>query len=36
MGVNIRNFEPEAIGPVRVRLLDGAVSEEYVGEYGPV
>ena len=24
MGVNIRNFEPEAIGNVRIRLLDGA------------
>lgn len=36
MGVNIRIFQPEAIGPVRIRLLDGAVTEEYVGEYGPV
>ncbi len=24
LGVNIRNFEPEAIGNVRIRLLDGA------------
>lgn len=24
MGVNVRNFEPEAIGDVRIRLLDGA------------
>ena len=24
MGVNIRNFEPELIGDVRIRLLDGA------------
>ena len=24
MGVNIRNFEPEVIGDVRIRLLDGA------------
>lgn len=24
MGVNIRNFAPEAIGNVRIRLLDGA------------
>jgi hypothetical protein len=35
MGVNVRNFEPEVIGPVRIRLLDGADTEEYVGEYGP-
>jgi hypothetical protein len=24
IGVNIRNFDPEAIGDVRIRLLDGA------------
>ena len=24
MGVNIRNFDPELIGPLRIRLLDGA------------
>jgi hypothetical protein len=24
VGVNIRNFDPEAIGDVRIRLLDGA------------
>jgi len=36
MGVYIRAFEPEQIGPVRIRLLDGAVTEEFVGEYGPV
>ena len=24
MGVNVRNFDPEAIGSVRMRLLDGA------------
>lgn len=36
VGVNIRLFEPEAIGPVRVRLLDGADTEEYVGEHGPL
>ena len=24
MGVNVRNFEPEVIGDVRIRLLDGA------------
>ncbi|TFW06801.1 GFA family protein [Oxalobacteraceae bacterium OM1] len=34
MGVNVRNFEPEQIGPVRIRLLDGAVTEQYVGELG--
>lgn len=26
MGVNIRNFEPELVGTVRMRLLDGADS----------
>jgi hypothetical protein len=26
MGVNVRNFEPEVIGDVRIRLLDGADS----------
>jgi hypothetical protein len=36
MGVNLRNFEPEQIGPVRIRQLDGAVTEEFIGEYGPV
>jgi hypothetical protein len=36
MGVNIRAFEPEQIGPVRIRLLDGAVTEEFVGEHGPL
>jgi hypothetical protein len=35
MGVNVRNFEPEQIGPVTIRLLDGAVTEEYVGEILP-
>ena len=34
MGVNIRNFEPEQIGPMLICLLDGAVTEEYVGELG--
>jgi hypothetical protein len=24
MGVNMRNFEPEVLGPVRIKLLDGA------------
>lgn len=29
-GVNIRNFEPEAIGPVRIRRFDGADSWTFV------
>jgi hypothetical protein len=24
VGVNARNFDPEALGPVRIRLLDAA------------
>lgn len=36
MGVNIRLFDPREIGPVVIRLLDGADTEEYVGEHGPV
>jgi hypothetical protein len=35
MGVNVRNFEPTQIGPVTIRLLDGAVTEECVGEIPP-
>ena len=35
MGVNARNFAPEQLGPVRIRLLDGAVTESYVGELLP-
>ncbi len=31
MGVNARNFEPAQLGRVRIRLLDGAVTERYVG-----
>lgn len=31
-----RLFEPEQIGPVRIRQLDGAVTEDFIGEYGPV
>jgi hypothetical protein len=31
MGVNARNFEPVQLGQVRIRLLDGAVTERYVG-----
>ena len=30
MGVNARNFAPEQLGPVRIRLLDGAVTEKYI------
>jgi hypothetical protein len=30
-GVNARNFEPSALGAVRIRLLDGAASWKYVG-----
>jgi hypothetical protein len=35
-GVNARLFEPQVLGPVRIRLLDGADTEEYVGEHGPL
>ena len=31
MGVNMRNFDPEVLGPVRIRLLDGADTWKYVG-----
>ena len=31
MGVNTRNFDPAAIGPVRIRLLDGASTWKYLG-----
>lgn len=30
MGVNARNFSPEQLGPVRIRRLDGAVTEDYI------
>ena len=30
VGVNARNFEPEQLGDVRIRRLDGAVTEEYL------
>jgi hypothetical protein len=30
MGVNARNFEPDQLGAVRIRRLDGAVTEEYL------
>jgi hypothetical protein len=31
MGVNVRLFDPDRIGPARIRLLDGAVTEKYIG-----
>jgi hypothetical protein len=30
MGVNARNFEPSALGSVRIRLLDGASTWKYL------
>ena len=30
-GVNARNFEPSALGAVKVRLLDGAKTWKYIG-----
>ena len=30
VGVNARNFEPGALGPVRIRLLDGASTWKYL------
>lgn len=30
VGVNMRNFEPQDIGPVRIKLLDGASTWKYV------
>ena len=30
VGVNARNFDPDALGPVRIRLLDGASTWKYV------
>lgn len=30
MGVNARNFEPSALGDVRIRRLDGALTETYL------
>jgi hypothetical protein len=30
IGINARNFEPKQLGPVRIRRLDGAVTEEYL------
>lgn len=31
VGVNARNFDPAVLGPVRIRLLDGADSWKYLG-----
>ena len=31
MGVNMRHFDPAALGPMRIRLLDGADTWKYVG-----
>lgn len=31
VGVNARNFDPGVLGPVRIRLLDGASSWKYLG-----
>ena len=30
-GVNARNFDPEALGDVRIKLIDGAKTWKYVG-----
>ena len=30
MGINIRNFDPDEIGDVRIRRLDGSHSEQYI------
>jgi hypothetical protein len=30
IGVNVRNFEPSVLGPVRIRLLDGADTWKYL------
>ena len=30
-GINARNFEPEALGNVKIRLLDGANTWKYIG-----
>ena len=30
MGVNARNFHPDQLGAVRIRRLDGAVTERYL------
>lgn len=30
IGINARNLDPQALGPVRLRRLDGAVTERYL------
>jgi len=30
VGVNARNFDPQLLGPARLRRLDGAVTESYL------
>jgi len=30
IGINARNFDPEQIGPAKIRLLDGAKTEQYL------
>lgn len=30
VGINARNFEPDQLGTVRIRRLDGAVTETYL------
>ncbi|MBA3771585.1 MAG: GFA family protein [Ramlibacter sp.] len=36
MGVNIRNFDPEAIGNARIRMLDGADTWQSSFREGPI
>jgi hypothetical protein len=35
VGVNMRNFEPGVLGPVRIKLLDGAMSWKYLSNSTP-
>jgi hypothetical protein len=35
MGVNVRNFEPAQIGPVRIKLFDGANTWKVLGVQEP-
>ena len=32
VGINARNFEPDALGPVRIRRLDGAASWRFLAD----
>lgn len=32
VGINARNFDPDALGPVRIRRLDGAKTWRYLSE----